>query len=53
MKDQRPVDHTKVQLTPVVEVNPHDKQDYTVGVKLRIPLDKVINFFRKLFGKKS
>jgi hypothetical protein len=44
-------DHTKVELKPVFEKSPVNKNDWTVGLKVKIPLEKVSAWFKKLFKK--
>lgn len=50
-KPEKKIDHTKISVTPVYEKNPHNPNDWTVGAKVRIPIDTVKQWFKKLFGK--
>lgn len=44
-------DHTKIEIKPVYEASPVNKKDWTIGFKIKIPLEKVSAFFKKLFKK--
>jgi hypothetical protein len=46
-------DHTKISVSPIVEVNPTNAKDYTVGAGVRIPLDKFFGFIKNLFSRKK
>ena len=48
----KPEDHTKIEVNPILEVNRLNKKDWMIGFKVKIPLDKISYFFKKLFGKK-
>jgi hypothetical protein len=45
-------DPNKIQIKPGFERSPVNKKDWTAYVKVQIPIEKVKDFFKKLFKKK-